>query len=464
MSADELAEAKRAIAALRLPIKPVPTRRFRPDQLGRRIDMRATLRASLRSSGDLMPLKRRSRAKRLPTLVVLCDVSGSMSRYSRMFLHFVHAVTNDRDRVAQLPLRYPAHQHHALSQAPRRRCRRRQREPRRPRLVRRHADRPLPQGLQSILVEACAGPGRAGAADHGRAGPRRSRHSAGRGGAAAQVLPAAHLAQPAAPLRGASKPEAGGVRTILPHIDDFRAGPQHCKPHGHRRRAERARQRPSKERPGADQDFSPRRLPESHPARLSSPCEGAGYEPYINFVRDSPGLSGLSGISGISGILWGREAAVLDMGGGDGVAHAPRVVRAVDGILHAPRVVRAVDGILHAPRVVRAVDGILHAPRVVRAVDGILHAPRVVRAVDGILHAPHHASLNGPARGRVAQTTSPSRPVVPPKGEGGTQAAPPSSPSSPSSPPPSAARRESQASGASARRLRETNEWRRGPG
>ena len=99
MSADELAEAKRAIAALRLPIKPVPTRRFRPDPQGRRIDMRATLRASLRSSGDLMPLRRRSRALRQPALVVLCDVSGSMSRYSRMFLHFVHAVTNDRDRV-----------------------------------------------------------------------------------------------------------------------------------------------------------------------------------------------------------------------------------------------------------------------------------------------------------------------------------------------------------------------------
>ncbi len=99
MSADELAEAKRAIAALRLPIKPVPTRRYRPDPLGRRIDMRATLRASLRSSGDLMPLKRRSRAERQPALVMLCDVSGSMSRYSRMFLHFVHAVTNDRDRV-----------------------------------------------------------------------------------------------------------------------------------------------------------------------------------------------------------------------------------------------------------------------------------------------------------------------------------------------------------------------------
>ncbi len=99
MSADELAEAKRAIAALRLPIKPAATRRFRPDPNGRRIDMRATLRAGLRSSGDMLALKRRSRAFRPPPLVVLCDVSGSMNRYSRLFLHFLHAVTGDRDRV-----------------------------------------------------------------------------------------------------------------------------------------------------------------------------------------------------------------------------------------------------------------------------------------------------------------------------------------------------------------------------
>jgi uncharacterized protein with von Willebrand factor type A (vWA) domain len=44
-------------------------------------------------------LKRRSRITRHPPLVVLCDISGSMSRYSRMFLHFLHAITNDRDRV-----------------------------------------------------------------------------------------------------------------------------------------------------------------------------------------------------------------------------------------------------------------------------------------------------------------------------------------------------------------------------
>lgn len=99
MSTEELTLAKRAIAGMRLPIMAVPTRRFMLDPRGHRIDMRATLRASLRSAGDLTLLKRKRRRERHPPLVILCDISGSMSRYSRMFLHFVHAVTNDRDRV-----------------------------------------------------------------------------------------------------------------------------------------------------------------------------------------------------------------------------------------------------------------------------------------------------------------------------------------------------------------------------
>src|SRR5207302_6895485 len=41
----------------------------------------------------------RRRRRRPPPLVVLCDISGSMSRYSRLFLHFMHSITNDRDRV-----------------------------------------------------------------------------------------------------------------------------------------------------------------------------------------------------------------------------------------------------------------------------------------------------------------------------------------------------------------------------
>jgi uncharacterized protein with von Willebrand factor type A (vWA) domain len=99
MTNDELAQAKKMIASLRLPIPEVRTRRLAPDPRGRLLDARATLRASLRSGGDLIPLRTRSPQKRHPPLVVLCDISGSMSRYSRMFLHFLHALTNDRDRV-----------------------------------------------------------------------------------------------------------------------------------------------------------------------------------------------------------------------------------------------------------------------------------------------------------------------------------------------------------------------------
>lgn len=98
MTSAELAEAKQAIKAMRLPIMEVPTRRFRPGG-ARRADLRATLRAALRQGGDIIPLRWKQPRHRHPPLVVLCDISGSMSRYSRMLLHFMHAVTNDRDRV-----------------------------------------------------------------------------------------------------------------------------------------------------------------------------------------------------------------------------------------------------------------------------------------------------------------------------------------------------------------------------
>jgi uncharacterized protein with von Willebrand factor type A (vWA) domain len=102
MSSAELTQAKRLIARLRLPIPEVQTRRFHPDARGAGIDLPATVRASLRGGAQIIALKRRSRTTRHPPLVVLCDISGSMSRYSRMFLHFLHAITNDRDRVHTL--------------------------------------------------------------------------------------------------------------------------------------------------------------------------------------------------------------------------------------------------------------------------------------------------------------------------------------------------------------------------
>ncbi len=99
MSLAEIEAAKAAMRRIRLPIKDIPTRRFRADKAGNRADMRATLRAALRFGGDVIPMRWRSRRRRTPPLVVLCDISGSMERYARMLLHFLHAITNDRDRV-----------------------------------------------------------------------------------------------------------------------------------------------------------------------------------------------------------------------------------------------------------------------------------------------------------------------------------------------------------------------------
>jgi len=99
MSADEIAKAKRIIAAMRLNLKPIVTRRHRRDSIGDRIDMRATLREAMRGPGDIISLERRRRRTRPPALVLLCDISGSMSSYSQMLIHFAHALTNDRDRV-----------------------------------------------------------------------------------------------------------------------------------------------------------------------------------------------------------------------------------------------------------------------------------------------------------------------------------------------------------------------------
>lgn len=99
MSAAELAEAKKMLQRLRLPLPMVRTRRLAPHLRGARVHLRATLREHLREGGDVIPLVRSRPVEVHPPLVVLCDISGSMNPYARMFLHFLHAITNDRDRV-----------------------------------------------------------------------------------------------------------------------------------------------------------------------------------------------------------------------------------------------------------------------------------------------------------------------------------------------------------------------------
>ena len=96
MTADELAAARRAIARIDLPVRPIASRRTRVDPRGRVAAWRGTMRASLRSGGDVERLVLRARRTRWPALVALCDISGSMSVYSRMLLTFLHAAANAR--------------------------------------------------------------------------------------------------------------------------------------------------------------------------------------------------------------------------------------------------------------------------------------------------------------------------------------------------------------------------------
>ncbi|MBV9970719.1 MAG: VWA domain-containing protein, partial [Xanthobacteraceae bacterium] len=99
MSADEIARAKEAIRRMVLSIDAVKTRRLAPDRHGRVLDMRRTLRASMKAGGALIDLRYRGRKTRQPPIVALLDISGSMGEYTRLFLHFLHAVTDARKRV-----------------------------------------------------------------------------------------------------------------------------------------------------------------------------------------------------------------------------------------------------------------------------------------------------------------------------------------------------------------------------
>ena len=100
MTASEIAEVTRAIADMKLPQAELRTRRYRPDARGRRLDMRRTLRGSLRTGGDIVDIYRLGRIEKPAPIVALLDISGSMSEYTRLFLHFLHAITDARKRVS----------------------------------------------------------------------------------------------------------------------------------------------------------------------------------------------------------------------------------------------------------------------------------------------------------------------------------------------------------------------------
>ena len=199
MSAAEIEEARKLIRALVMPDDRRRTRRFAPSSQRVRIDARRSFRRSLQPGGPI-DLKFRDAVERPPPVVALCDISGSMSEYTRLFLHFLHALGDTRrvstflfgTRLTNVTRAMRARDpDEALAQcaalavdwsggtrigealA---------------RFNRHWSRRVLGQGAIALLVHRRA-----------RAGGRRA--SGGRGGASAQIEPEAHLGQSAVALR-----------------------------------------------------------------------------------------------------------------------------------------------------------------------------------------------------------------------------------------------------------------------
>ncbi len=99
MTAEEIARAKQELSRLILPHDRLKTRRFKPSTRSARVDPRATMRTSLKTGGSLILPRFREHKTVHPPLVVLADISGSMSQYTRIFLHFMHVLTEKRRRV-----------------------------------------------------------------------------------------------------------------------------------------------------------------------------------------------------------------------------------------------------------------------------------------------------------------------------------------------------------------------------
>ena len=227
MSVAEMAEAKRMLARLSLPVAPLTTRRRMASASGRLIDARGSMRAALRTGGEMLLLKHLKRRQRWPNLVVICDISGSMSQYSRMVLHFVHAVAN---RKGQGWARV-----HAFTFGTRL-----------TNITRHLRARDVDQALKAAGAEAqdWSGGTRIGASLHAF-NRDWSRRVLGQGAVVLLITDgldrddAALLAREAERLHLSARrlvwinpllrwdgfaPKAAGIRALLPHVDSFRAG------------------------------------------------------------------------------------------------------------------------------------------------------------------------------------------------------------------------------------------------
>lgn len=96
---EENQRARRLMQEIRWKIARRRTRRFEAHSVGRFLDLRRTIRANLRNGGEVFQLQHRRLRTRPRNLVLICDISGSMDRYSRTLLQFLHTVEHGLDRV-----------------------------------------------------------------------------------------------------------------------------------------------------------------------------------------------------------------------------------------------------------------------------------------------------------------------------------------------------------------------------
>lgn len=99
LSADEFAQLQRQVQSLRMRWPTVAGRRWRAGSRGARLDWPRLLRTAARQGGEVLALPRRRRREQPLPVLVLLDVSGSMARYARMQLAFLHAQTQRGQRA-----------------------------------------------------------------------------------------------------------------------------------------------------------------------------------------------------------------------------------------------------------------------------------------------------------------------------------------------------------------------------
>ncbi len=98
LSAAEYRLVERLARDIRLPLPEFDSRRSRPGERGNRLHWAGVLRAAVRTGGEPMDLPRLQRCRQPLPLLVLVDVSGSMERYARLLLAFLHAATRRHPR------------------------------------------------------------------------------------------------------------------------------------------------------------------------------------------------------------------------------------------------------------------------------------------------------------------------------------------------------------------------------